>query len=108
MTTRFACDQDSDARALRFELYATRVHLYRALALLVPFVSVGSVEYDAIYPVRTQMPSRVAWLEIGGIFSPRGPLLPPYAGPRPHPCPNGYQGPQVSVFSDGHLQLPGS
>ena len=107
ITARHACDRDRDARALRFELHATRVRLYRALTLLAPFVRVGSVEYDAIYPVRTQMPSRVAWPEIGGIFPPRGPLLPPYAGPRPHPCPYGYQGPQASVFSNAHLQLPG-
>src|SRR3954464_1060918 len=100
ITARHACDRDRDARALRFELHATRVRLYQALTLLAPFVSVGSVEYDAIYPVRTQMPSRVAWPEIGGIFSPRGPLLPPYAGPRPHPGSNGYQGPQASVFPD--------
>src|ERR1041385_3996853 len=103
ITARHAHDRDRDARALRFDLDATRVRLYRALTLLAPFVSVGSVEYDAICPVRAQMPSRVAWPEIGGIFPPRGPLLPPYARPRPHPCPNGYQGPQASVFSDGHL-----
>src|SRR4051812_48910939 len=89
MTARFARDQDSDARALRFELHSTRARLYRALKLLDPFVSVGSVEHDAIYPVRTQMPTRVAWPEVGGIIPPRGPLLPPYTGPRPHPCSNG-------------------
>ena len=82
MTARFACDRDRDARAVRFELHSTRAHMYRALTLLAPFVSVGLVEYDAINPVRTQMPSRVAWPEIGGIFPPRGPLLPPYTGPR--------------------------
>ena len=107
MTARFACDRDRDARALRFELHSTRARLYRALTLLAPFVSVGSVEHDAIYPVRTQMPSRVAWPEIGGIIPPRGPLLPPYTGPRPHPCSNGYQGPQASVFPDARPQLAG-
>src|SRR3954471_24374010 len=90
MTARFARDRDRDARALRFEPHSTRARLYRALTLLAPFVSVGSVEHDAIYPVRTQMPSRVAWPEVGGIIPPHGPLLPPYAGPRPHPCSNGY------------------
>src|SRR4051812_43723869 len=70
MTARFARDRDRDARALRFELHSTRDRLYRALTLLAPFVSVGSVEYDAIYPVRTQMPSRVAWPEIGALFHP--------------------------------------
>src|SRR3954468_23467225 len=107
MTARFARDRDRDARALRFELHSTHDRLYRALTLLAPFVSVGSLEYDAIYPVRTQMPSRVAWPEIGGIITPRGPLLPPYAGPRPHPCSNGYQGPQASVFPDARPQLAG-
>src|SRR3954466_15693014 len=86
MTARFALDRDGDARALRFELLSTRARLYRALTLLAPFVSVGSVEYDDIYPMRTHMPSRVAWPEIGGITPPRGPLLPPYVGSRTHPC----------------------
>src|SRR4051812_1908027 len=48
MTTRFARDRDRDARALRFEIHSTRDRLYRALTLLAPFVSVGSVDYDAI------------------------------------------------------------
>src|SRR3954471_12518069 len=90
MTARFARDRDRDARALCFELHSTRARLYRALTLLAPFVSVGSVEYDAIYLVRTQMPSRVAWPEVGGTIPSRGPLLPPYAGPRPLPSSNGY------------------
>src|SRR3954462_14409085 len=107
MTARFARDRDRDARALRFEHHSTRARLYRALTLLAPFVSLGSVEHDAIYPVRTQMPTRVAWPEVGGIIPPRGPLLPPYTGPRPHPCPNGYQGPQASVFPDARPQLAG-
>src|SRR4051812_6592181 len=51
MTARFARDQDRDAPALHFELHSTRARLYRALTLLAPFVSVGSVEHDAIYPV---------------------------------------------------------
>ena len=92
---------------LCFELHATRARLMRALTLLASFVSDGSLDHDVIYPVRTQMPSQVAWPEIGGIFPPRGPLLPPYTRPRPHPFPNRYQGPQASVFSDGHLQLSG-
>src|SRR4051812_44137743 len=70
MTARFARDRDRDARALRFELHSTRARLYRALTLLEPFVSVGSIEHDAIYPVRTQMPTRVAWPEVGGIIPP--------------------------------------
>ena len=70
MTARFASDRDRDAHALRFKLHSTRARLYRALTLLDPFVSVGSVEHDAIYPVRTQMPTRVAWPEIGGIIPP--------------------------------------
>src|ERR1041385_5403539 len=49
ITARHACDRDRDARALRFELHATCVRLYRALTLQAPFVSVGSMEYDAIY-----------------------------------------------------------
>ena len=53
------------------------------------------------------MPTRVAWPEVGGIIPPRGPLLPSYAGPRPHPCSNGYQGPQATVFPDARPQLPG-
>src|ERR1041385_8073501 len=55
ITARHACDRDRDAHALRFELHATRVRLYRAVTILAPFVSVGSVEYDAIYPARSQM-----------------------------------------------------
>src|ERR1041385_1999206 len=55
ITSRHACDRDRDARALRFELHATRARLYRAHTLLAPFVIVGSVEYDAIYPARSQM-----------------------------------------------------
>src|SRR4051812_13641361 len=85
MTARFARDRDRDAHTLRFELHSTRARLYRALTLLAPFVSVESVEHDALYPVRTQMPTRVAWPDVGGIIPPRGPLLPPYARPRPHP-----------------------
>src|SRR3954469_11982939 len=42
-TACFARDRDRDARALRFELHSTRNRLYRALTLLAPFVSVGSV-----------------------------------------------------------------
>src|SRR3954468_1796368 len=83
MTARFARDRDRDARALRFELNSTPAHLYRALTLLSPFVSVGYLEHDVIYPVRTQMPSHVAWPKIGDIFPPRGPLLPPYTRPSP-------------------------
>src|SRR4051812_9090678 len=43
MTTRFAHDRDRDARTLRFELHSTRARLYRALTLLAPLMSVGSV-----------------------------------------------------------------
>src|SRR3954469_24970251 len=86
---RSLCGGSSDARALCFELHSTRACLYRALTLLAPFVSVGSVKHDATYPMRTHVPSRVAWPEIGGIIPPRHPLLPPNAGPRPHPCSNG-------------------
>src|SRR3954469_6656414 len=50
MTARFARDRDRDASALRFELHSIRARLYRALTLLDPFVSVESVEHDAIYP----------------------------------------------------------
>ena len=57
MTARFARDRDRDARALLFELHSTRALLYRALTLLAPFASVGSIEHDAIYPVRTRMPT---------------------------------------------------
>src|ERR1041384_4884402 len=53
ITARFARDRDRDARALHFELHSTRARLYQALTLLAPFVSVGSVEHDAFYPVRT-------------------------------------------------------
>src|SRR4051812_19568642 len=91
MTARFACDQDRDAHALRFELHSTRARMYQALTLLAPFVIVGSVEDDAIYPARNQMPTRVAWPEVGGIIPPRGPLLLPYTGPRPHLCSNGHR-----------------
>ena len=70
MTARFACDRDRDAHALRFELHSTRARLYQALTLLAPFVNVGSVEHDAIYPVRTQMPTRVAWPELEALFHP--------------------------------------
>ena len=90
ITVRHARDRDRDAHALCFELHSTHARLYRALTLLARFVSVESVEHDAIYSVRTHMPTRVAWPEVGGIISPCGPLLPPYAGPRPHPCSNGY------------------
>src|SRR3954466_7581696 len=107
MTARFARDRDRDARALRFELHSTRARLYRALTLLAHFVSVGSVEHDVIYPVRTQMPTRVAWPQPWGLFPPRGPLFPAYAGPRPHPCSNGYQGPQATMFPDARPQLSG-
>src|SRR4051812_30746480 len=44
MSARFAHDQDHDAHALSLELPSTRARLYRALTLLSPFVSVGSVE----------------------------------------------------------------
>ena len=61
MTARFARDRDRDAHALCFELHSTRARLYRALTLLAPFVSVGSIEHDVIYPLRTySTPSRLA------------------------------------------------
>ena len=41
ITARFAFDRDRDARVLCFELHSTRAHLYQALTLLAPFVSVG-------------------------------------------------------------------
>ena len=37
-------DRDRDARALRFELHSTRACLMRALTLLAPFLSMGSLE----------------------------------------------------------------
>src|SRR4051812_24505564 len=52
MTARFSRDRDRDARALCFELHSTRARLYQALTFLAPFMSVGSVGHDAIYPVR--------------------------------------------------------
>src|SRR3954465_3082536 len=61
ITARHARYRDRDARALRFKLHPTHDRLYRSLTLLAPFVSVGSLERDVIYLVRTQMPSRVAW-----------------------------------------------
>ena len=105
VATQHGEDRDHDAHALRFELHSTCARLMRALTLLAPFVSVGSLDRDVIYLVRTHMPTRDAWPEVGGIFPPRGPLLPQYVGPRSHPCLNGYQGPQAAVFLDSHIQF---
>src|SRR3954463_15972158 len=77
---------------------------YDCVVAMLAYANPGS---QHIYPVRTQMPTRVAWTEVGGIIPSRGPLLPPYTGPRPHLCSNGYQGPQATVFPDARPQLPG-
>src|SRR4051812_11040065 len=53
ITARHACDRNHEAHALRFELQSTRAPLYRALTLLAPFVSVGSLKHDTIYHVKT-------------------------------------------------------
>lgn len=73
---------------------------------LAPTVWTGYLPLEVLYPARTQMPSHVAWPEVGSYTQPRGPLFLPYTGVCPRPCPNGSQGPEASRFPTDHVELP--
>ena len=100
VTAQLLENRDRDARALRMELYATRARLWTALTQLARVVQTGYGDMDMLSPLRTHVPARVDWPDVGGIVPLRGPLLPPARGPRPHPCPYGPQGSQARVFPD--------
>ena len=93
-------NRDTDTRALRMELYATRARLWTAFTQLAPVVQTGYGHMEMLNPVWTHLPAHVDWPAIGGVTPLRGPLLPPVKGQRPHPCPYGSQGSQARVFPD--------
>ena len=57
--------------------------------------------------MRSTLPDRMDWHDVGGITPPRGPLLPPFDGPKPHPSPYEPQAPWDQLFLDDQVQLPG-
>src|SRR5215216_2772470 len=90
------------------ELYNTRASHWATLSRLAPLVQAGYLGIEALYPMRSHMPDRMDWREVGGITPPRGRRLPPPVGPRPHLSPFGPQAPQDRLFPDPHVELPGN
>ena len=100
-------DKDRENRALRLELFNSRSNHWASLTRFAPAVQAGYMDMRDLYPVRSTLPNRMGWRDVGGITPPRGPLLPPFDGPRPHSSPYGPQAPQDRLFLDDHVQLPG-
>ena len=100
-------DKDRENRALRLELFNTRADHWATLTRFAPAVQAGYMDTRDLYPVRSGLPDCMEWHDVGGITPPRGPCLPPFVGPRPHPSPYGPQAPQDQLFPDDHVQLPG-
>src|SRR5215216_1369403 len=97
-TTELLEDKDCENRALRMELFNTRATHWATLSRLAPVVQTRYLGMEALYPVRTRLPDRMDWRDVGGITPPRGRRLPPYVGPRPHPSPFRPQAPQDRLF----------
>ena len=106
-TTEMLEDKDRENRALRMELFNARADHWATLTRFAPAVQAGFMDMRDIYPVRSGLPECMEWRDVGGITPPRGPRLPPFVGPRPHPSPYGPQAPQDRLFPDDHVQLPG-
>ena len=106
-TVQMLEDRDREVRALRMELYNTRAAHWTTLTRLAPAVHAGYLDMRDLYPVRTRLPDRMDWRDVGGITPPRGRRLPPASGPRPHPCPYGPQPSSAREFQDPSVPLPG-
>ena len=106
-TTEMLEDKDRENRALRMELFNARADHWATLTRFAPAVQAGFMDMRDLYPVRSGLPECMEWCDVGGITPPRGPRLPPFVGPRPHPSPYGPQAPQDRLFPDDHVQLPG-
>ena len=89
------------------EQFNARSDHWATLTRFAPAVQAGFMDMRDIYPVRCGLPECMEWRDVGGITPPRGPRLPPFVGPRPHPSPYGPQAPQDRLFPDDHVQLPG-
>ena len=89
------------------ELYNTGAAHWTTLTRLAPVVHAGYLDMRDLYPVRTCLPDRMDWRDVGGITPPRGRRLPPASGPRPHPCPYGPQPSSAREFQDPSVPLPG-
>lgn len=101
---QYADGLDRATRALRCELFATRVRLYDALTHLLPFVISRQLPLSVIYPARTVMPPGVGWPAVGGYTPARGPRLPPELQ-LSHQSLHGPQDPFVEDFPTRHMQL---
>ena len=97
---------DRANRALRRELFATRVRLYDALTCLLPYVISWQLPLLVIYPPRTVMSPGVGWPAVGGYTPARGPRLPPELQ-LPHQSLHGPQEPSVEDFPCYHRQMSG-
>ncbi|XBI00443.1 hypothetical protein VPH35_129470 [Triticum aestivum] len=106
-TAQMLEDKDRENRALRLELFNSRSDHWATLTRFAPVVQARYMDMRDLYPMRSSLPDRMDWRDVGGITPPRGPHLPPFAGPRPHPCPYGPQAPEDRLFPDDHVQLPG-
>ena len=106
-TTQMLEDKDRENRALRMDLFNARSDHWATLTRFAPVVQAGYMDMRDLYPVRSGLPDCMEWRDVGGITPPRGPRLPPFVGPRPHPSPYGPQAPQDQLFPDDHGQLPG-
>ncbi|XBI17159.1 hypothetical protein VPH35_059269 [Triticum aestivum] len=100
-------DKDRENRALRLELFNSWSDHWATLTRFAPAVQAGYMDMRDLYPMRSSLPDRMDWRDVGGITPPRGPRLPPFVGPRPHPCPYGLQAPQDRLFPNDHVQIPG-
>ena len=106
-TTEMLEERDRENRALRMELYNTRQDHWATLTRLAPAVQTGYLDMRDLYPVRTRLPARMDYADVGGITPPHGRRLPPFMGPRPHPSPYGPQSRRDREFPDPHVPLPG-
>ena len=106
-TTEMLEDKNRENRALRMELFNIQADHWATLTRFAPAVQTGYMDMRDLYPVRSGLPDRMDWRDVGGITPPRGPRLPPFVGPRPHRSPYGPQAPQNRLFLDDHVQLPG-
>ncbi|XBI42212.1 hypothetical protein VPH35_126571 [Triticum aestivum] len=102
-TTKMLEDKDRENRALRLELFNTQVDHWATLTWFAPAVQAGYMDMRDLYPVQSGLPDRMDWRDVGGITPPRGPRLPSFVGPRPHPSPYGPQASQNRLFLDDHV-----
>ena len=88
-TAQMLEDKDRENRSLRLELFNSQSDHWATLTRFAPAVQAGYMDMRDLYPVRSTLPDRMDWHDVGGITPPHGPLLPPFDGPRPHPTPYG-------------------